>query len=955
MFQRIKRFFGLDSTPPTPNQPPYPQNNIYGPPLGPPYFIPPYGLAPWMYTTYPGDQAAGNNQAGVRRLYRFQRETEMLYAAILDTRERLEAIEKIEGEFNTLNAALTDAERWDAVNSAPSPVHAPHTSPKSTPPTPLSRQSYRWDGNSCFIDAPLEALFRAFIAMGDATRKEFLRRIRVEAPDTGLRYVVEHLWLRGLLSGSIASSRPTTKNSTRPDKKKLVDALLAGQLNVKNLIETKWDGGVFSAGMASCSRTWMNQMVNTDTTRGVQKYFGICRAVNYSCGARHSVTKPTPWISVENGIRHDDLLIAQKYLPRDSHRLSSLTISSMQFPGSAPEHRVPQSGQLFISHLRFLAPIPHPIQHSNNMRDEPLVTDLFCPLTLNLGFDVEYILIARIIFIPPAEGEIGHYVTKTRLKDSTYLYNDLHNNGLLTELGPLHILEDHDPGTSFVVYLRTSMASTTSRTVGEIEFDYASIPAPPPADPILVLDDSDDEIGQMLIDSITTPSKNTSIGPSISPLPPSSDRFFTPEESPAPPPSNKGHNMPTDFPDSDSMTPSVPTSFCCQDELDAKLFVPNQVVMLPHPDAQDWKAPDTVWYPARFIEHHKNRKAAFNEYELRWLECNDGTVYYSSFSNLPVLMLRTIYRSRKFLKEVQDVQITENQIGNICLPFYMKPDDPNHKNPTLTAIFDAALPLVAEILASWNNGHPVIRSFETFFIEKKKHARAREADNWMRTLGLHPTPELEAVLTDPLMHLMGHDALLGITQQECNIRVMGVGSVLFQLLAVQHELGEPLDLNGDLIEDLKDDNVVVCWPDGDAALNAMFSAIPTTSTKSGVLVQQLLAFKRDHTIFDKEFRPPTFRRDRPSHFPPTVPIPVVVNDTSKRKKNEEVDAEKPAKRVKVDPKKARKGSGIAASKRRGDDEIDKEKPTKRARAHQREAQEDVSKSTKKQPTSRPTT
>ncbi|KAJ7240717.1 hypothetical protein C8J57DRAFT_1527386 [Mycena rebaudengoi] len=290
-------------------------------------------------------------------------------------------------------------------------------------------------------------------------------------------------------------------------------------------------------------------------------------------------------------------------------------------------------------------------------------------------------------------------------------------------------------------------------------------------------------------------------------------------------------------------------------------------------------------------------QSSVNEYELQWLECNDGTVYYSSFSNLPVLMLHTIYRSRKFLKEVQDVQITEKQarllsfqtsfenfedptqIGNICLPFYMIPDDPNHKNPTLTAIFDAALPLVAEILASWNNGHSVIRSFETFFIKKKKHAHAREADNWMHTLGLDPTPELEAVLTD-----MGHDALLGITNQECNIRVMGVGSVLFQLLAVQQELGEPLDLNGDLIEDLKDDSVVACWPDGDAALNAMFSAIPTTSTKSGVLFQQMLAFKRDHTIFDKEFRPPTFRRDRRSRFHPTDPIPVVVNDTSKRKK-----------------------------------------------------------------------
>ncbi|KAJ7257718.1 hypothetical protein C8J57DRAFT_1234860 [Mycena rebaudengoi] len=66
-------------------------------------------------------------------------------------------------------------------------------------------------------------------------------------------------------------------------------------------------------------------------------------------------------------------------------------------------------------------------------------------------------------------------------------------------------------------------------------FDYANIPAPPSADPIPVLDDSNDdsndEIDQILIDSITTPSKNTSIG--LSPLLLSSDHFCTPEESPS--------------------------------------------------------------------------------------------------------------------------------------------------------------------------------------------------------------------------------------------------------------------------------------------------------------------------------------------------------------------------------------------------------------------------------------
>ncbi|KAF8145145.1 hypothetical protein K438DRAFT_1782180 [Mycena galopus ATCC 62051] len=220
-------------------------------------------------------------------------------------------------------------------------------------------------------------------------------------------------------------------------------------------------------------------------------------------------------------------------------------------------------------------------------------------------------------------------------------------------------------------------------------------------------------------------------------------------------------------------------------------------------------------------------------------------------------------------------------------------------------------------LEHWSPSH---QEFRELFSKKKKHARAREAGDWIRTLGLDLTPELEAVLSDPLMHLMGHDALLGLTQQECNIRVMGVGSVLFQLLAVQHELGEPLNLNGDLIEDLKDDSVVACRPDGDEALNAMFSAIPTTSTESN-------------------------------------PILVVVKGVLKRKKNEEIKAEKPAKRAKPEPKKERKRGGTrrGATKRKAHDEIDDEKPTKRARTHQKKAQEGPSKSAKNPPASRPTT
>ncbi|KAJ7864260.1 hypothetical protein B0H14DRAFT_3604269 [Mycena olivaceomarginata] len=56
-----------------------------------------------------------------------------------------------------------------------------------------------------------------------------------------------------------------------------------------------------------------------------------------------------------------------------------------------------------------------------------------------------------------------------------------------------------------------------------------------------------------------------------------------------------------------------------------------------------------------------------------WSNCNDGTVFHSSVSDLPVLILRSNFHSRKFLQEIQDVTLTADkfnpQIGIICLPF----------------------------------------------------------------------------------------------------------------------------------------------------------------------------------------------------------------------------------------------------------------------------------------------
>jgi hypothetical protein len=84
---------------------------------------------------------------------------------------------------------------------------------------------------------------------------------------------------------------------------------------------------------------------------------------------------------------------------------------------------------------------------------------------------------------------------------------------------------------------------------------------------------------------------------------------------------------------------------------------------------------------------------------------------------------------------------------------YLKPDDPDHKNPELEAIFSAAIPHVADILAAFDHNYPVIESFMQIFANKKT-IDIHQAGDWMRSLCLVLKPELEAVLTEPLGNLL---------------------------------------------------------------------------------------------------------------------------------------------------------------------------------------------------------
>lgn len=182
---------------------------------------------------------------------------------------------------------------------------------------------------------------------------------------------------------------------------------------------------------------------------------------------------------METGIHHGDIFLAQSYIHEGSYRpsLSDYLMHAIPRQRSRVESWPPihHGGIIPCSHVSCGTPEAaitsistewplilriDPILRVPELAFLPDIRDVSCPLTLNLGSNVEYTQIAQVIYLPPDRvGGVGHYVAKIRVGDSTYLYNDCRHGGLLSELGALHLLEDYEPKTSFVIYLRTSKSS----------------------------------------------------------------------------------------------------------------------------------------------------------------------------------------------------------------------------------------------------------------------------------------------------------------------------------------------------------------------------------------------------------------------------------------------------------------------------------------------------------------
>ncbi|KAJ7202489.1 hypothetical protein C8J57DRAFT_1735720 [Mycena rebaudengoi] len=926
-------------------------------------------------------QAAGRGHdiwEGVRRLYRVQRETEMLYEAVTaghvearfqgskpqpnsrlriyendgrapDTRSRLAAVQLMEAELAAKKSQMSEDERFITANSQEHQKSSKRPSEAIRPPGSNLLQSYSWDANSCFIDAPLEAYFRAFGCMSDAVRAEFLRRIRTEAADTGLRDIMEHFWLRGLLSGAV----PSTGHSEMKDLHgRLMTALDAGQRNVKRLLNTKWDSATFVPGMPGCARTWLNQMIIKETTPRIQRYFGTQNTLHYICHLNHSTARLLSEINLEIGIHGEDLSLIQQMepgtdrpsleeylirrIPRErygssrSSSFSPLHIVHPTMPCSDPNCDADAELASISTEWPLLLRVTPVWGQRGDSDQDPSLKDLYCPLVLNLGPDVEYEMISRVFYIGPThDGAIGHYITETRVRDGAYLHNDQLRNGSLASIGPLYVLEQFNRHVSFVVYLRRSLSSTTSRNIREIQQDFAKI-VPASQEHISVDSDLESEVNEMILDALGTSTQNSRGRLSFSPSPTpegSRDDFYTPEQSPQPTTkADLGSATVLRSPaDTDSTTPCPLRCDGCGVEAEEGDDDPNEVQcekcrLWSHTACLDkdvnWDDPDVRFVCTICETNHEDPLGLFKVGEIVMLpnpfakdEWRADSELEDDFSTY--LLVPTTYKTREFCQEISAIQPEPSQEGwEVILPSYANPYPLSaHENPQLSSLFALAITPLAKILAEFNTKNAVIDSYTQFFAAQAsldEDARPGVTE-WRSGLHLDPTmPELRKLIRDAEDDLMAHPSLSSIEESQRKLRTHGVGYVLLQLLAIQVQLGEPLNLNGDTLKDLADGSIRPVPVEGVDALTAMFvwAGFQRRAAKENWTMvkyeESAKKFYADHSIFDPDLRPPTFERIRASENKPSQTISVdEPKRNSHKRKNVETVSQRGTKRAKI--------------------------------------------------------
>jgi len=159
----------------------------------------------------------------------------------------------------------------------------------------------------------------------------------------------------------------------------------------------------------------------------------------------------------------------------------------------------------------------------------------------------------------------------------------------------------------------------------------------------------------------------------------------------------------------------------------------------------------------------------------------------------------------------------------------------------------------------------VVSSYKTFFTSRATPDDDSRVDEWIAEPLSEVVEELTALMVQPLDKLQDF-RLVTVPGPERRRRVLTVGRVMLQLLAIQYELKEPLNLNGDTFEDIMEGSIEWVPLESSEALRAMILA-----TKPKVLnhvkywdmatfSESATNFLVNHTAPDPAYRPATYRR-----------------------------------------------------------------------------------------------
>ncbi|KAF8170610.1 hypothetical protein K438DRAFT_1773579 [Mycena galopus ATCC 62051] len=240
----------------------------------------------------------------------------------------------------------------------------------------------------------------------------------------------------------------------------------------------------------------------------------------------------------------------------------------------------------------------------------------------------------------------------------------------------------------------------------------------------------------------------------------------------------------------------------CKPRLPDELFFPREIVMLPDPQAENWQDEGVLWYPARFVKHHRNTGDPIRQFEFHFFDC----IQWPQAQDNDFILLSMVHQDRNFCEAILKVLLKPNQIR---LAANSTSNPPDH-NP-LVKIFDAAATPLAKLLIFWP--------------EKPSgpHLGPIIASNWLSEALNNPEAEFAPLIRPPAARLI-YVEMVSLPYEERRRRFLHVGRAMMHLLAIQHELEEPFNLNGDLFEDIVEEDIIRFGLEHEECGRAMFLA-----------------------------------------------------------------------------------------------------------------------------------